>query len=300
MIMPAIARMPSSAKITFVGRCPGIAFIAPHVYRCMDYDSRSWHLLHLRDPDPDGALPISEADVAVIFHNDSDGSIKRNLNVYLPSTKPYAFPAFPAEGEKIHVALYLAQCLKSAGLPVDPDACIDEALKKPVLGKTRRTRTEGMVVFHPGSGSRRKNHPSGFWMDMMKTLRSNPAVGNRQFTVLLGPAEEHLLSFYENKSNDIPAQLVYCPSNEELLSLLSRAFIYIGHDSGVTHLSAMLGTLTIALIKTTPIDQWKPLGPAVRVVEGCQADSKLMRRVINSALTTGPKNIAALLKKPGT
>ncbi len=69
----------------------------------MDYDIHGWHLLHLRDPDRDAALPVSEADVAVIFHDDSNGSIKRNLNVYLPSAKAYAFPAFPAEGEKIHV-----------------------------------------------------------------------------------------------------------------------------------------------------------------------------------------------------
>jgi ADP-heptose:LPS heptosyltransferase len=50
------------------------------------------------------------------------------------------------------------------------------------------------------------------------------------------------------------------------MNILNGAALFIGQDSGITHLAAMLGIPTIALFKITNAAQWGPLGPCVRVI----------------------------------
>ena len=51
-----------------------------------------------------------------------------------------------------------------------------------------------------------------------------------------------------------------------MLSILGNTSLYIGHDSGVTHLAAMLGTNTIAIFKDSSVEQWCPLGPSLKII----------------------------------
>jgi heptosyltransferase-3 len=84
--------------------------------------------------------------------------------------------------------------------------------------------------------------------------------------VLLGPAEQGLSEGFEKQQWDANTEIIHCPQKEQLLSLLNEAALYIGHDSGITHLSALLGTRTIALFRTSHSLQWAPLGPDVTVI----------------------------------
>ena len=84
--------------------------------------------------------------------------------------------------------------------------------------------------------------------------------------MLLGPAEEELYERFEKERWDINTEIIFCPQKEKLLSLLNEAALYIGHDSGITHLSALLGTPTIALFRNSHCGQWAPLGPYVTVI----------------------------------
>lgn len=47
---------------------------------------------------------------------------------------------------------------------------------------------------------------------------------------------------------------------------LARARLYIGNDSGITHLAAAVGTPVLALFGPTDPAVWAPRGPHVRVV----------------------------------
>jgi ADP-heptose:LPS heptosyltransferase len=49
-------------------------------------------------------------------------------------------------------------------------------------------------------------------------------------------------------------------------ALLARAALYVGNDSGVTHLAAAWGAPTLALFGPTDPAQWAPLGPRVRTL----------------------------------
>jgi ADP-heptose:LPS heptosyltransferase len=51
----------------------------------------------------------------------------------------------------------------------------------------------------------------------------------------------------------------------ELACWLASARLYIGNDSGITHLAAAVGTPVLALFGPTDPDVWAPRGANVRV-----------------------------------
>jgi ADP-heptose:LPS heptosyltransferase len=53
----------------------------------------------------------------------------------------------------------------------------------------------------------------------------------------------------------------------ELGKFLSQARVYVGNDSGVTHLAAAVGTPVMALFRTTDPRVWGPRGVGVDVVK---------------------------------
>jgi ADP-heptose:LPS heptosyltransferase len=139
------------------------------------------------------------------------------------------------------------------------------------------------IVFHPGSGGITKNHPTDFWMTMPQAFKYRLSLGRSPFVLLLGPAEESFLSFYRQRFRDDGTEIIFSPGKETLVQLLRSASLYVGHDSGITHLAAMLGTPTIALFKSSRVDQWRPLGPRVKVMEEKESSLVLIEEVCKAA-----------------
>jgi ADP-heptose:LPS heptosyltransferase len=52
----------------------------------------------------------------------------------------------------------------------------------------------------------------------------------------------------------------------DLACWLATARVYIGNDSGITHLTAAVGTPVVALFGPTDPRVWAPRGPAVQVI----------------------------------
>jgi heptosyltransferase-3 len=283
MLMPAIARLRALVDIVLVGRLPGIDFLRPYVHLCMNYEGPGWHALFLEALNHAPALPLPPVDLAVAFLTDPEGRVGHNLKASMPGKAVLLFPPFPPRDREIHVGLYLAQCLERAGLPLEPGICIEAASKHALLeGQPPRAR-EGRIVFHPGSGSETKNHPPGFWLELIGRVGKEFPANKEGFVLLLGRAEEQLHPFYENNLRDLRTEIHFSPARETLCSLLERAPLYIGHDSGITHLAAMLGTPTIALFKNSEVGQWRPLGPSVAVIEGSEGGPELLARVLEEA-----------------
>jgi ADP-heptose:LPS heptosyltransferase len=51
-----------------------------------------------------------------------------------------------------------------------------------------------------------------------------------------------------------------------LAALLQRLDVYVGNDSGVTHLGAAVGVSTVALFGPSAVSQWAPRGPRVSII----------------------------------
>jgi len=84
---------------------------------------------------------------------------------------------------------------------------------------------------------------------------------------------------------DFPGEWIERPKDVEALAgLLSCASLYIGNDSGVSHLSGFMGTPTIALYKTTDPKKWGVLGK--KVVHISDANKESAMRKIQECLSS--------------
>jgi len=261
-LVPALYQLAHEKELMLVGRRPGIDFLKPLTARCFDYEKGGWHTLFSQKPCCRD-LPVLDIEKVVCFLADPGGHASKGLRACFQDIPVHCFPPFPARQETIHVALYLALCLKASGLPVDPERAIEEARRTPLLNDNNQGRSDPIVVFHPGSGSERKNYPLEFWFDLVQDISFGIV---HKKIVLLGPAEQGLYEQSEKGWRDMDTEIVFCPRNEELRSLLKMASLYIGHDSGITHLAALLGTPTIALFRNSRWEQWAPLGPDVTLI----------------------------------
>jgi len=284
MLMPSVTTLGAHYRIAFVGRSPGLFYLQPYVHTAMDYEGPGWHALFLEDgaESPKG-INLPNSDLVTAFLSDPEESVKRNLKFLFPEAPVYVFPPFPPKGTDIHVALYLARCLEKAGISISPKNCLEKAKRQALFKMGRIVSRRDAVVFHPGSGSVTKNHPPAFWLELIRCLRKNLFTEAVRFILLLGPAERPLFEFYTNNLLKNQVEAVLSPDREILVNLLGGASLYIGHDSGITHLSAMLGTPSIALFKNSSLGQWRPLGPFVSVIKRSEGDTELMLRILQEA-----------------
>jgi ADP-heptose:LPS heptosyltransferase len=120
-----------------------------------------------------------------------------------------------------------------------------------------------LVVIHPGSGSAHKCVAPETLASVVKGIQSFGAMP----VVLEGPSDrepvEQLLRLCMNR------QIVL--KGLDLLTVagvLAQARLFVGHDSGITHLAGLMGVRTVALFGPTDPDRWAPSGPEVTAVQG--------------------------------
>jgi ADP-heptose:LPS heptosyltransferase len=282
MMLPALHQLKGIVPVTVVGRRPGLDFISRAAERVVDMEGPGWHRLFGPGADSRG-LPVTGAQHVVAFLRDQDGRIERNLKTYYPDARVFVFPSLPTEGTGSHAAFHIASCLKASGLSLDPQATIRRAFEEPLIRMASEPESGRRIVLHPGSGSPRKNHPISFWLRLVESLRREGEKEDVRITILFGPAEEGLKGFFGALVNDQRTEISICPSGEALLKILHAAALYVGHDSGITHLSSLLGTTTLALFRGTDSRQWRPLGPRVIVICEMEGGEALLNRVLDLA-----------------
>lgn len=274
LLAPVLYQIADKTQLTLLGRRPGVDFLRPLVHRGIDYERGGWHTLFLEEPHLKD-LPFPKVDSVISFISDPAEKVKKALSKCLKYIPVFSFPPFPSN-EDIHVALYLASCLKRSGLSVDPLDAVEEARRRALLRGEKPLRPGKWIVLHPGSGSKRKNYPHEFWL---KLIKDKDLGVFRKRILLLGPAEEQWYQFLAKGLSGVEVEIVISPNRERLLSLLKETYLYIGHDSGITHLAAMLGVRTIALFKNSNALKWAPLGPNVTVIADVKPPEVIYERI---------------------
>ena len=280
MLVPALAGMSGDAKITLVGRSPGLNLLKPYLTGTGDYDRDGWHRLFLDSPVQPPDLSLSGSAQAALFLSDPEKQVEHHLSSLLPNLTIKLFPPFPPKGDMTHTALYLARCLKIAGFPLQPEEAFQLARMRHLLGN-RDPAVHGQgILFHPGSGGRGKNYSPRFWLALIKEMKINALGENGPLRVLLGPAEEGVVSFFKEHLCQEGIIVDLCPTMDRLVPMLEKGALYIGHDSGITHLAALVGIPTLALFKSSSLDQWHPLGVRVHALKALETGTDLLHRTI--------------------
>lgn len=116
--------------------------------------------------------------------------------------------------------------------------------------------TVGATLLHPGSGSPQKNWPVARFIELARTLGN---LGHR-IAWIRGPAEAEFPAVAS------PDLILDRPSLQALAEALGRSRLYVGNDSGVSHLAAAMGAPSVVLFGPTSAAVWRPDGPRVRTV----------------------------------
>lgn len=171
----------------------------------------------------------------------------------------------PPEGK--HASEHLADLLRQGGLEVDLGPSVGGRLE---LGEDARREADAFcrasslappfVAIHPSSGSPDKNWHTMYFRDLAALVTRS----GRTVVWVEGEADGAIVAPLQEA---VPGVLAKGLSLGGLGALLSRSSLYVGNDSGVTHLAAGCGAPTIAIFRSTDPERWAPRGNVI-VVEG--------------------------------
>lgn len=133
----------------------------------------------------------------------------------------------------------------------------------PRLSLSSEPSTLHQLALHPGSGSERKNWPEAKWAQLLSAILRETS---RQLLLVGGEAEGDRL---ERLAGGLPPSRVELVRQLPLIELARRlkgCSAFIGHDSGISHLAAAVGSPVLALWGETVEAVWRPRGERVRIV----------------------------------
>lgn len=128
-------------------------------------------------------------------------------------------------------------------------------------GVAARANADGPIVAHAGAGGEAKRWPAQRWAALAEAWQAE----GRAVRLVAGPVERERLSTSERATLDA-AGLGVIDDLGALARTLAGARLFVGHDTGPTHLAAQLGVPTLALFGPTDPALWAPVGPGVRVL----------------------------------
>jgi ADP-heptose:LPS heptosyltransferase len=169
---------------------------------------------------------------------------------------------------------YIQQFFEQSGLSLEPvrnertkslitSTKADVKRGKELLKEKKVDSSKKVFVIQPGSGGLRK-----CWhLDNFLAVANELASKDIEVIFLLGPAELDVLESVTIKNIRKVSKCLKDLPLTEVLGLLSCADVFVGNDSGITHLAAGLGVKTVALFGPTNPGVYGPLGPKVTVVK---------------------------------
>lgn len=217
---------------------------------------------------------LERCDCAVAWMQDQHGSLARTLEIAgarktivcspfsMTLTAPHQSDRFCETIQELLIHDAELDRLQLPGaLSLRGRSCLEE------LGVGRDCN---FTAFHPGSGSPRKSIAIATMATMMARLRGKGMLP----IVIEGPADHEAVCCLLQKLS-FPAVVLRDLELRTLAGVLSHATKFVGHDSGVTHLAALLGVRTVAFFGPTDPDRWAPLGSHVSVLKAPHASECL-------------------------
>ena len=129
--------------------------------------------------------------------------------------------------------------------------------------ETKPVQRRESVILHPFSGSLSKNWPLCLFRQLAAQL----------------PCD---VEWTAGPEDDLPEATRF-DNLAELADWIAGARLYIGNDSGITHLAAATGVPTLALFGPASMDTWMPRGPNVTVLRTDALESLSAEAVLDVA-----------------
>jgi heptosyltransferase III len=174
-----------------------------------------------------------------------------------------------------HAARQLAQPMEELGIRV-----VDLAEKvfpsvddRQFAREFRQNLQPPILAIHPGSGSTEKNWPLENWIKLFSKSGRLPLAENKDpqpgdfssLVVISGEADQAETEALERALKN---RSVRCARNLPLTDLAAvlEHSIFIGHDSGISHLAAAAGANCVLLFGPSDPNVWAPRNKNVRIL----------------------------------
>jgi ADP-heptose:LPS heptosyltransferase len=186
----------------------------------------------------------------------------RELNE-LSQARAGVFPFHPGAQMRLHQSEYYLACV--GGRPLETDKG-EIPVKPEALAWSERywqqhfLKGKPVMTLAPGSGAREKNWPDASFRAVADWWRRRTC---GSVVVILGPVEEEKGDYTILCEGAVVARNL---TLEKLAALLARSDLYLGNDSGVSHLAAALGVITAVLFGPSNVARWAPQGENVTVL----------------------------------
>ncbi len=121
------------------------------------------------------------------------------------------------------------------------------------------------VAIHPGSGSSKKNWPIERWEEVILEIQESQK--ETAIAIIGGEADSDAIAHLQLTLGSSLKYFENLPLNL-LATALTRCSMFLGHDSGISHLAAAAGASSLLLFGPTDPAHWAPLGKHIRVLKG--------------------------------
>jgi ADP-heptose:LPS heptosyltransferase len=208
----------------------------------------------------------------VVFGRDGEGSVLKNLRRVCQG-RVLHINSFPPRDEEVHLTDHLLRQFVQCGFPVSasiPRLYLEERDREwargfwESKGVTLEERSR-VIVLHPGSGSKKKVWPIDRFRNLAHALQDH--LGSK-ILIVLGPAEgPEVQGAFEGMEFDPPI-LAKGLTLLQLASVMEGCWLFVGNDSGISHLAAALRLPTVVIFGPTDQKIWAPRGEKTFVVSG--------------------------------
>jgi heptosyltransferase-3 len=188
-------------------------------------------------------------------------------------------------GNTEHAAQQLARPLEELDISVTEFAprVFPSEQDRHIASELLRDRAKPIIAFHPGSGSETKNWPLQNWIKLGNDLLASETF-RESIVVLSGEADETQVAQIESLWKSERVRFAKNLPLPHVAAVLEQA-IFVGHDSGISHLAAAAGANCILLFGPTDPEIWAPRNENVFVVSAPDGDlRKLNVDAVRAAL----------------
>ena len=216
---------------------------------------------------PESAEPASAMarwhsyDALYSWHGSGNPDVVRRLQK-ITAGRSRCFPFRPVEVTG-HQADYYLSCV-GGGKAVSVPGSI--ALREDAIRWRERFWAEHgldgrpVLALAPGSGAREKNWPAESFLAVVEWWRR---AAHGEALLLTGPVERERGGLGRLCARCIDAGQL---SLAQIAAVLARSLVYLGNDSGVSHLAGALGVRTVVFFGPSNPLQWAPRGGKVVVL----------------------------------
>lgn len=121
-----------------------------------------------------------------------------------------------------------------------------------------------LILLHAGSGSRYKCASPVLWASIVKGLMMAQPTWN--ICLVGGPADNDSLRNVQRLLTHLEYAILTGMDLPQIGQYLQHAKLFIGHDSGLSHLAASFGVPSVLLFGPTDPEKWAPRGTHVAVI----------------------------------